>query len=434
MYSRMSAFLKQKNIIITILLTSLPILFVALYVWRFGVNIPFMDQWRVVSLLMKQKQGELYLADLFLQHNEHRPFFPFLIWLGLAAFTKYNVNVELWANFLIALGTFLFFIRQAINTWNKAGVKWSPLLIPLFSLLIFNLGQYESWLQGIQTIMFLGMACILIGMFLLADHSQTSNFMAAVLLGVIATFSMVNGLLYWPIGLVVLTLPAPQETRVVKIFAWLLCAATCTTLFLIGWTSHGVDLRYMFIHLKDGFLFILNFLGAPINTLEQYAWKFGCIGLGLLIVMLSHVIKTKGWKEAAPYLGIIVFVLFSMLSVTAGRMELGLIQSRVSRYQTLSIWFWACLLTFLPLLNVKSFYKNLFYITISIGLLNLMYTGYVNGQLGIYQRTLPAYQALISGQDVRNDTLLLLHPEVDLVRSGLDFLCENHLSVCTDIP
>ncbi len=432
----MSSLSKHKYVstIIILLLTSLPIIFIAVYIWKFGVNIPFMDQWGVVRLLRKAEQGGLTMIDLFTQHNEHRPFFPRLIWLALAPFTRYNVNAQLWVNFLIAFGTLLFFIRQAIHTWRKAAVKWPPLLIPIFCLLVFNLGQYESWLQGIQTIMFLGMACVLIGLFLLADHSQNSNFAAAIFLGVAANFSMVNGLLYWPVGLGVLILTAPQKTGAMKIFLWLLCSAACMALFLNGWESDGVDLRYVFTHPRDGFLFILHFLGAPINASEAFAWKFGALGLGLFMFMTNHVIGTRTWKEAAPYLGMILFVLVSAILVTIGRMDLGLIQSRVSRYQTISIWFWACLLTFLPLLNVKRFYRNLLYVTISVALLHLMYTGYLNGQLGIYQRTLPAYQAITSGQVVSDDALLLIYPDVDFVRSLLDFLCKNQLSVCADVP
>lgn len=430
----MPSLLKQKNITLTILLTSLPILFVALYIYRFGVNIPFNDQWTMVSLLIKQQQGLLTIMDLFAQHNEHRPFFPRLIWMTLASFTDYNVNVELWVNFLMALGTFLFFIRQAMKTWDTAGTTWSPFLIPLLSLLVFNTGQYESWLQGFQTIMFLGMACVLIGFFLLADHSRTSNFVAAILLGVVATFSMVNGLLYWLIGLGVLIATASQNTRTLKLSLWLLCSSICLVLFLKGWISQGSNPSYIFTHPVQALVFILNFLGAPINTMEQFAWKFGCVGLGLFILMTHHIITSRVWKEVVPYLGIILFVLFSTLIVTAGRMDLGLVQSRVSRYQTVSIWFWASLLTLLPLLNLNILYKNLVYLVLSVGLLNLMYTGYFNGQLGIYQHTLPAYQALTSGQDIGEDAMSLLHPKVDVVRPRLKFLCENHLSVCADIP
>lgn len=82
-----------------ILLSFIPITIVGLYIFLFGLNIPFLDQWEVVSLLQKKQQGLLTLSDLLAQHNEHRPFFPRLIWIALSTFTHYNINVQLWVNF-----------------------------------------------------------------------------------------------------------------------------------------------------------------------------------------------------------------------------------------------------------------------------------------------------------------------------------------------
>lgn len=425
-------FIPSKKIVF---LSLLPITIVGVYIYRFGVNIPFWDQWEVVSLLMRKHQGLLTLADLFAQHNEHRPFFPNLIWVTLSGFTHYNVNVELWVNFLIAIGLFLFFIKRAMKVWDRAQIQWPRLLIPLLSLLVFNLGQYESWLQGIQTIMFLGIASILGGLFLLADHARGHHFVFAILLGVVANFSMANGLLYWLIGLGVLLVTVPQESRIVKLTVWLVCGSVCMSLFLRGWTSERLDLDYIFTHIPQYILFILNFLGSPINALSKFAWIFGCIGLGLSALIAIHIIKTKKWKETAPYLGIILFILLSALSIAAGRVDLGMEQARVSRYQTMTVWYWASILTLLPLLKIRNIFNHLIHATIAIALMILMFTGYINGQLGIYQRTQPAYQqALTSQGNISDETLALIYPDPDAARPRLEFLCENKLSVCADLP
>lgn len=59
-----------------VLLSAVPIVMVATYIYRFGVNFPFYDQWGVVELLMEQSAGQLTLARLLSQTNEHRPLFP----------------------------------------------------------------------------------------------------------------------------------------------------------------------------------------------------------------------------------------------------------------------------------------------------------------------------------------------------------------------
>ncbi|MBI2331407.1 MAG: hypothetical protein HYU84_04455, partial [Chloroflexi bacterium] len=152
-------------------LTLLPILVVGLYIHFFGLNIPFWDQWYFVKHLMMQSNGQLTFDVLLSQHNEHRPFFPRLIWLVLAGFTHYNIKAELWTNLLIAFGTFAFFARRALRTWQEHTVEAPVFLLPLISLLLFNLGSRESWIQGFQTVMFLGMACIIIGVFFLTDKT-----------------------------------------------------------------------------------------------------------------------------------------------------------------------------------------------------------------------------------------------------------------------
>ena len=152
-------------------------------------------------------------------------FLPRLLWLFLASWTHYNINVQLWLNFIIAIGTFVFFVNRTMNTWKQLDLTVSPFLVPLMALLYFNLGQYESWLQGIQTIMFLGMLSLIVGLFLLA-HEQTgwTSFWFSVVLGVVAGYSMVNGLLYWPVGLIVLWVTAPRDQKILKSLVWLVCS------------------------------------------------------------------------------------------------------------------------------------------------------------------------------------------------------------------
>ena len=408
---------------------------IGIYIFLFGLNIPFLDQWEVVPLLIKKQQGLLSFADLFAQHNEHRPFFPRLIWLTLSGFTRYNVNIELWVNLLIAMGTFIFVAGRSMKMWKQLGISTPPLLIPLMSLLVFNLGQRESWLQGFQTVMFLEIACVIIGIFVLAENTSWGNFFGAVALGIIANYSMANGLLYWLIGLIVISITTSKKLRIIRISLWIIFSGICISLFLTGWTSGGhLNFGYAFTHILEWFIWILNFLGAPIMTLWYVAWVFGFISIGLYILIIGHVVRTNQWRPLIPYFAIVLFILVTALSISLGRMEMGMPQSVVPRYLTMSVWYWVSLLALLPLLNMKSLYQHILYSLLTISLVFLMIGGGWRGYVSIHQRILPAYQAVRSGQLVGDDVLIRINPDVDKVRLLLEFLRENKLSVYAERP
>lgn len=411
-----------------VMLTALPIISVGLYIHIFGLNIPFWDQWSFVSYLMLAWQGQLTPASLFAQVNEHRPFFPRLIWLGLAYLTDYNIKAELWANLAIAFGVFVFFIRRAKKTWVENSVSVPPFLIPLLSLLIFNLGHRESWLQGFQTIMFLGMACVIVGFFLLADRTLIS-FVISLALGIVANYSMVNGALFWVLGLFILILTEDRQARFIKTIVWTAVSGISLWLFFSGWhSSSQIDLPYLFTHPFEWVLWILNFLGAPIFAFWYVAWAFGGLSLVLYGAILFQAHKNGQWRAMLPYLAISVFVLATTLAISLGRMEFGLRQSTVSRYLTMSAWYWASLLALLPFVQFKRLRINLVSMFLAASLTALSFAGGWVGYVRLHLRILPAYQSVIAGQPISDQDLAQIHFDPAIAGPQIEFLNENGLS------
>lgn len=412
----------------SILISLLPILYVGAYIYVFGLNFPFYDQWGVVTHLMDRYAGTMSFFTLMSQANEHRPFFPRLIWLALAQITNYDVRVELWLNLFIFLILFTFFILQAIKTWRSSGINEPWMLIPLLALLLFNLGHYESWLQGIQTIMFLGIACMIMGFFLLVENpNEWRNFLLAIILGVIAHYSMVSGMMYWIIGVGIIIL-SPHRFKTTKVIIWLLIALICILFYFQDWKSKLLDTTYVFNHIPDFVIFIINFLGAPVNATPRWAWLFGCIGVITILYTLIVLIKTNQWKQFLPYLAIILFILLNALITSTGRITLGIEQARVSRYHTVSAWYWASLIVVLPTFRIKNIYQYFYYGVITLSLMIQMYLGTLHGQVGIYQRILPAYQAARTGKLLDKETLTLIYPKPELIGPRLQFLIDNKLS------
>ena len=151
---------------------------------------------------------------------------------------------------------------------------------------------------------------------------------------------MVNGLLYWPVGLIVLWVTAPRDQKILNSLVWLVCSLFSIALYLKGWTSGGsLDLVYLFTHPFEWLLWVLSFLGSPLMILRQIAWFFGLLSVVLYILVGRTILRTKQWRSVIPYLAILLFVVLTSVAVSTGRMELGLRQSTAPRYLTITAWY-----------------------------------------------------------------------------------------------
>lgn len=264
--------------------------------------------------------------------------------------------------------------------------------------------------------------------FILAEDSTWRNFSFALVLGVVASFSMASGLLYWVVGAGVLFNDKRSEKWRLRSTIWVVIGIICGIIFWNGWISKRLNIAFIIDNFPQYTLFILNFIGSPINPSAQLAWMFGCVGLMLFTLLFGYVIKHNTWMHYIPHVAIILFILLSIASISTGRLNLGLEQARVSRYHILSIWYWASLLAMLPAVNIKIVYKTIFCLVLVVSLSRLMYTGYINGQIGIYQHKLPAYQAAQTGKIPGYHEMLLIYPRPSLIESRLIFLYDHKLS------
>ena len=134
-----------------------------------------------------------------------------------------------------------------------------------------------------------------------------------------------------------------------------------------------------------------------------------------------------------PYFAIGLFILITTLSISLGRMEFGLRQSTVSRYLTMSVWYWAALMVLLPFANLKQLHLRLVYFGLTASLVFLTVAGGWVGYVRLYQRILPAYQAVTSGQTVSDDIVSNIYPYPNEIHARMDFLRKNKLSAWSEI-
>ncbi|TCT22186.1 hypothetical protein [Thiobaca trueperi] len=410
------------------IIAALPPAIVACYIFLLGLNIPFWDQWDFLSQLLKIQDTGISFEQLISQHNEHRPFFPRIIWIGLAQLTQYNVNAELWINFFFALITLVFFIWQSKKIWSRLDVSPDIWTIPLIVLVVFNLGQWESWLIGFQTIMYLGMLSVVIGFFLLAKQASPLSFYGAIALGFVANYSMANGLFYWICGFFILLQFEDRALRLLRLVAWSIFSLISVTFFFHGWqTKSHLDFSYILTHLDSWGIWILNFLGAPIFTHWHIAWLFGVFGLIFYLVVPLKL--SRGQRLiVSPYFAIAIFLILTAFAVSSGRFsEDKPSYSVISRYLTMTSWFWAALIALFPL--VEFHYKRWIYIALTASLAALMVGGGWVGYENRYLPVLPAYESAKNNLKIKDTDLGRLYPDQNKTEILLKKLKDQKLSL-----
>jgi len=323
--------------------------------WKCYVDMPFFDEWTLVLALEKSYQGTLSFSDLFRQHMEHRPLFPTLILLTVIRSTGWNISYELAFNILFAVGICVALVWQAKSTLNSAGrfrVGW---LIPIVSLMVFSLKQQENWLWGWQVAMFLNLFAAIVGIMLLCKPVfKWVNFAAALLLGVVASYSFASGLNYWHTGLILLLLMAGQagKRRIRNVLIWCVVATVTFAFYLYGFDVNAPApvKGYLFAHPLAFLDYVFSYLGNPVST--QYATPAGIIGIVLFgaVIYVLRRIEHVQYREMLPYIGFGVYCLSGALMTGIGRASIGQWQALSPRYITMANLLWICNATLLVLI------------------------------------------------------------------------------------
>ncbi|MDQ3175044.1 MAG: hypothetical protein M3Q91_15285, partial [Acidobacteriota bacterium] len=164
---------------------------------KYGVDMPYWDEWQYVSFFEKFSQGTLTLSDLFAQQNEYRQFFPNLIFVGLGWLTQWNKRHELLVSFALAC-----LVSFNIYRLGRLTIGGSParriMIYFLANLFIFSPVQNVNWLLGMQIIYFIPIACLTTC--LVIAYSQLgarAKFLSCMCLATVSTFSSANGILCW---------------------------------------------------------------------------------------------------------------------------------------------------------------------------------------------------------------------------------------------
>ena len=326
------------------LLCAAPLAAAGVFVWRFSVNMPLLDDWNFIPCIQKLHAGTLTLFDLYRFQNEHRNFFPRVATLVLAEISQYNcrfiaATIQAW--FLTALAVLGICLWRQVRT-AAAPYRWYA-LAPL-GVLVFNLRQWEIMLLPFPDYLLSYAAAIaalaLLHTLLTAPRRQAWYFTAAVCAAVLASFSSAAGLLVWGAGLVML-LATYYHVRGKGglVVAWLAAGLYVWMLYWHGYkpAAQLPSVTFGGRHPLYVLEFFLTVLGGALAPTAYRALLVGGMLAALLLGTLHLAIWTRRWHENILWIALATFAGAVLYSVTVSRCEYGIGYALTSRYATFSM-------------------------------------------------------------------------------------------------
>ena len=323
------------------LVAILPIAVIVRLISEYAVNVPYGDEWSLLPLFAKWHDHQLTFADLFRQHNEHRIFFPKLIYLTCARWTHWNVRSEMFFSVLLccvtSAGIYFLIQRTIAATPRKRLLLWA-----LINLLIFAPVQAENWLWGFQLQVFLPTLCLVGSLALLSSAlPELAKVLGASLLAVVATFSFGGGLLLWPAIAFYLLCKGEGLSWLI---CWIAAFVLITFIYFTGYTGHPIP-GPQFGNPLDYFAYFVEFIGIALSRSSLTtgaAITAGTIGaMAFLLYLIGWWLFLKSPREmrvaAAPWLALGAYAILSAALSAYMRVSNGPQQALNSRYASISL-------------------------------------------------------------------------------------------------
>lgn len=423
-------------------LAALPWALLMYLVVRYGMDLPILDEWTYLPIIERSCTGTLTFGQLWAQYAEHRPIFPLLVMLFFVHTTGWNIHYELVLTVLLATLYFFVLVRLYRRQLPDHGTG-TPWLWALLSLVVFSLSQWEVWLWGAQVQMFLNVLGVTTGVLFLTRRPLGWKELAiASVFGILATYSFGNGLLFWPIGLILVAVaPETRRPRWLLATAWLLVSAAIIGSYLLDFRlERSATLESVLNDPVNYVRYFLTYLGSPVASFSGSAWPprdsgvaalVGAAGCLLLLYAIRRTIRTSGDpKRLLPFLALAAYAVGSGLLATRSRSHFGIPQAYASRYTTISSLFWIGTIGALAM-SVAYRDRPSWFQRTSLGAIALLIL--VSSLSSVHEFPernailLPARDEMSRGDN--SELLKRLHPDLQVVRSGIVLLRHLSLSV-----
>jgi len=277
---------------------------------------------------------------------------PRLILLPLEVATHFNTIVEMIAEWVVICITSIGVLQLIRKTDADAPFRHIVCVWFLCNLLIFTPGQWENLLWGAGLINVLPMAFTVWMMVILVSRMTTiARLTAAIAFAAAATYSLGNGILAWPIGILLLLKPG-DERRIRNLALWLMAALIFFALYFVHYKrpDHSGTEPYA-TNLSEALNYFIHFLGAPFAYSTPFRADHAAAVMGslmLILLCINGLFVLRAWRknrrdprvvQGLCWFGVAFFAVASAALAAYTRAGLGVAQAiQSTRYVSFAIY------------------------------------------------------------------------------------------------
>ncbi len=322
-----------------IVAAAVPAVLYVVFVNHFGRNGINWDDWSFVPVVDAAIHHHLDLGQLWQQHNENRLLFPYLLVAIVGGLTHLDTTAIVYLN----AGLFIAGFALLLGSFHQfAGRSIKPVETLLLGLLWFSIADTENALWAFQVAWYVVLLCLMAMLYVLGRPRWSGLHLGAALaIAVVASYSSIQGLILWPIGLIGILWCLRDRRRPYVALAWVAASAVVGYLYFRGYdfspnATGGGSSGYSLHHPVQTLGYMLALVGNVFPTTAPRTGLHELIGAAVLLAAgLTVVGSIRSVKRSAALpvpLLLITFALLFDLSIAGGRLSLGIERAASPRY------------------------------------------------------------------------------------------------------
>jgi hypothetical protein len=328
-----------------------PVFFGIGIVLKYGVNVPFLDEFDSLVPLFSE-EGSISLKTLFSQHNEHRIFFPRIVFIMIGRLSQMNMKVYMLVSQML-VAVIYFALCTFINNIDKGKIKYPMML--LIGFLLYSPVQYANQLLGFQVGFYMVDVFAVLSIFFMHKSVNTGEkdlrfLILSILCAIVSSFSSIQGLLVWfAVDFVYVLHYRKNVLKSMRFRIWNLFTVSSWVLYFLNYHKPGnvPSLLSILKNPKESIQYVLCIVGHPLFIDRYSLYVYGLLTIIVCLIILFIFIKHND-KSDFMSISLIVFGSLVAVSITVGRVGFGVWQALSSRYTTftLNIVIGSCLFIF----------------------------------------------------------------------------------------